>query len=92
ISDHIAIRYRPLINVDYLSHSWQEDDIWSSWRNIVSNVELNEGRSRFENALWRAWAKSRYKLKTISPEDINWHKDSDYNWLYGPFQSPSNSS
>lgn len=49
------------------------------------------GSSRFENALWRAWAKSRYMLKTIPPENINWLKDSDYNWLYRPLQSSKSS-
>jgi hypothetical protein len=39
---------------------------------------------RLENASWRTWAKQRGKLKTISPETLNWLKDSDVTWLYGP--------
>jgi hypothetical protein len=27
---------------------------------------------RLENAGWRTWAKQRGKLKTISPETLNW--------------------
>ncbi|KAH8704332.1 hypothetical protein GQ44DRAFT_778172 [Phaeosphaeriaceae sp. PMI808] len=91
ISDDIAIRHEPLRNVNYLSHVWREDDIWSSWRYIVSNAGLHDGPSRSENALWRAWVKSKYKLKTVPPENISWLKDSDNNWLYGPLQSLSKS-
>lgn len=65
--------------------------MWSSWKYIISNARLREGSSRFENSLWRAWAKSKYKLKTIPPENINWLKDSDYNRLYGPLQSSKSS-
>jgi hypothetical protein len=68
----IAIGHEALRYVDYLSHDWQEDDMWSSRRYIVANAGLQEGPSRLENALWRVWAKSKYKLKTIPPEDINW--------------------
>ncbi len=32
----------------------------------------------------RTWAKSRNNLKTISPETLNWLKDCDVTWLYGP--------
>jgi hypothetical protein len=28
--------------------------------------------ARLENASWRTWAKQRNKLKTISPETLNW--------------------
>ncbi|PWN20008.1 hypothetical protein BCV69DRAFT_215877 [Microstroma glucosiphilum] len=39
---------------------------------------------RLENASWRTWAKQRGNLKTINPETLNWLKDSDVTWLYGP--------
>ncbi|KAF9006159.1 hypothetical protein BDQ17DRAFT_1324922 [Cyathus striatus] len=42
---------------------------------------------RLENASWRTWWKQRNKLKTITPETLNWLKDSDVTWLYGPFHS-----
>jgi hypothetical protein len=29
-------------------------------------------KSRLENASWRTWAKSKYRLRTISPETLNW--------------------
>jgi hypothetical protein len=72
ISDDIELRHEPLRYVDYLSHAWQEDDLWSSWKHVVSGGGLHEEPSRFENALWREWAKSKYKLKTTSPEKIDW--------------------
>ena len=40
--------------------------------------------ARLENASWRTWAQRRSNLKTISPEVVNWSKDSDVTWLYGP--------
>lgn len=45
--------------------------------------------SRLENASWRTWWKQRNKLKTISPETLNWLKDSDVTWLYGPLHPGS---
>lgn len=42
---------------------------------------------RLENASWRTWQKQRNKLKTISPETLNWLKDSDVTWLYGPLHT-----
>jgi hypothetical protein len=70
--DDTAIRHEPSQHVDYLSHEWEEEDIWSSWRHIVSKRRIYGERSRLENASWRTWAKSKYKLKTVSPETLNW--------------------
>ncbi|KAF9255247.1 hypothetical protein L218DRAFT_358215 [Marasmius fiardii PR-910] len=39
---------------------------------------------RLENASWRAWWKQKNELKTVNPEILNWFKDSDVTWLYGP--------
>lgn len=63
----------PSRQVDYLSHDWQEPDIWSSWRYIrKEKAGYPQNAARLENASWRTWAKSKYKLKTISPETLNW--------------------
>jgi len=63
----------PSLQVDYLSHDWQEPDIWSSWRYIrKEKAGYPQNGVRLENASWRTWAKSKYKLKTISPETLNW--------------------
>lgn len=91
----------PSRQVDYLSHDWQEPDIWSSWRYIrKEKAGYPQNGARLENASWRTWAKSKYKLKTITPETLNWFescqnfvvdcfrlKDCDVTWLYGPLQS-----
>ncbi|KAF2118544.1 hypothetical protein BDV96DRAFT_488836 [Lophiotrema nucula] len=84
--DDTAVRIEPSRHVDYLSHEWNEEDIWSSWRHIVTQRKVYGERSRLENASWRTWAKSQFKLKTVSPETLNWLKDCDVTWLYGPLQ------
>ncbi|KAG6135120.1 hypothetical protein E4U35_004340 [Claviceps purpurea] len=84
--DDTAITNRPSQQVDYLSHNWKEEDIWSSWRYIVSKRGEQANSARLENASWRTWMKARGNLKTISPEQLNWLKDCDVTWLYGPLQ------
>ena len=70
--DDTAIRSEPSRHVDYLSHDWTEEDIWSSWRHIVAKRKVYKNSPRLENASWRSWAKSKYRLKTVSPEKLNW--------------------
>ena len=70
--DDTAIESEPTRHVDYLSHSWKEEDIWASWRHIVAKRNLYANSPRLENASWRTWAKSKYSLKTVSPEALNW--------------------
>ncbi|KAK8844076.1 hypothetical protein IAR55_006870 [Kwoniella newhampshirensis] len=77
----------PSICVDYLSHDWSEKDIWASWRNMTRHKHEIANGVRLENASWRTWQKQRNKLKTISPETLNWLKDSDVTWLYGPLHT-----
>ncbi|KAN0063712.1 protein phosphatase regulator [Thecaphora frezii] len=74
----------PSICVDYLSHDWTDEDVWSSWKAMTKQKDKIANGVRLENASWRTWAKQRGKLKTISPETLNWLKDSDVTWLYGP--------
>ncbi|RKK87484.1 hypothetical protein BFJ68_g17032 [Fusarium oxysporum] len=85
--DDTAVSSRPSRQVDYLSHEWREEDIWSSWRYVVTWRGEFPNSSRLENASWRAWMKAKNNLKTISPESLNWLKDCDVTWLYGPLQS-----
>ncbi|KAI9701899.1 MAG: hypothetical protein M1836_001243 [Candelina mexicana] len=87
--DDTAVRNEPSRHVDYLSHDWKEEDIWYSWRHIVSKRKVYGNSARLENASWRTWTKSMYRLKTISPETLNWLKDCDVTWLYGPLQTGS---
>lgn len=70
--DDTAIRSQPSRHVDYLSHNWREEDIWSSWQHIVSRRGTYSNSARLENASWRTWIKSKNKLKTVSPETLNW--------------------
>ncbi|KAK2592319.1 protein phosphatase regulator [Conoideocrella luteorostrata] len=84
--DDTAVSSRPSRQVDYLSHDWKEEDIWSSWRYIISKRGEFANSARLENASWRTWMKARNSLKTISPEELNWLKDCDVTWLYGPLQ------
>ncbi|KAH8910916.1 hypothetical protein BR93DRAFT_934480 [Coniochaeta sp. PMI_546] len=87
--DDINVRPQPSRHVDYLSHNWREEDIWESWKLIVSKKGEYSNAARLENASWRTWMKSKNKLKTVSPETLNWLKDCDVTWLYGPLQSGS---
>ncbi|KAF4332717.1 hypothetical protein FBEOM_13479 [Fusarium beomiforme] len=88
--DDMAVSSRPSNQVDYLSHDWREEDIWSSWRYIVMQRGELPDSQRLENAVWRTWIKAKYNLTTISPEKLNWLKDHDITWLYGPLQSVPN--
>ncbi|KAH8674676.1 hypothetical protein BGZ60DRAFT_372780 [Tricladium varicosporioides] len=90
--DDTAVRTQPSRHVDYLSHNWKEEDIWSSWKHIVSKRGAYNNSARLENASWRTWTKSKNKLKTVSPETLNWLKDCDVTWLYGPLQTGSENS
>ncbi|KAK9461491.1 uncharacterized protein V1516DRAFT_685922 [Lipomyces oligophaga] len=83
-NDDSVIAVEPSRHVDYLSHNWKESDISSSWRYIVLRRKDVANSARLENASWRTWAKARNNLKTVSPESVNWLKDYDVTWLYGP--------
>ena len=68
-----------MIQVDYLSHEWREEDVARSWSNIKSQQSREKNSAadlsnmlRLENASWRTWWKQRNKLKTISPQTLNW--------------------
>ncbi|ATY63089.1 protein phosphatase type 1 complex subunit Hex2/Reg1, putative [Cordyceps militaris CM01] len=84
--DDTTIASKPSRQVDYLSHDWKEEDIWTSWRYIVTRRGEVANSARLENASWRTWMKAKHNLKTISPESLNWLKDCDVTWLYGPLQ------
>jgi hypothetical protein len=72
VGDDLDITDQPSRHVDYLSHEWREEDVWSSWRHIVGKRRVLENWERLENAAWRTWAKSRSKLDVVSPEKLNW--------------------
>jgi hypothetical protein len=70
--DDTAVRPQPSTHVDYLSHNWKEEDIWSSWKHVVSRRNAYSNSARLENASWRTWTKSKNGFKTVSPESVNW--------------------
>lgn len=71
--DDTAIRTQPSRHVDYLSHNWREEDIWSSWKHIVATKGQYSNSARLENASWRTWMKAKNKLRTVSPETLDWY-------------------
>ncbi|EJU03743.1 hypothetical protein DACRYDRAFT_105900 [Dacryopinax primogenitus] len=77
----------PSICVDYLSHNWEEQDVWVSWRNMTRHKNDIANGARLENACWRTWWKQRNHLQTCAPEMLGWLKDGDVTWLYGPFHT-----
>ncbi len=70
--DDTAVRPQPSRHVDYLSHDWKEEDIWESWKYIISRKGEYTNAARLENASWRTWMKSKNKLNTLSAEKLNW--------------------
>ncbi|ESZ94636.1 hypothetical protein SBOR_4983 [Sclerotinia borealis F-4128] len=90
--DDIAVRTKPSHHVDYLAHDWPEEDLWASWKYIQLNRSTYDNSRRLENASWRCWAKKRMNLKTIAPESVDWEKDCDTTWLYGPLHKQDSSS
>ena len=73
--DDSVVTVQPSRQVDYLSHSWKEEDIWMSWKYVISRRKYNDqtNSARLENASWRTWAKSKSGLRTVSPEALNWY-------------------
>jgi hypothetical protein len=71
--DDTAIRIQPSRHVDYLSYGWREQDLWASWKLVTSKRMAYNNSSRLINASWRQWGKSKWKLRTVSPETLNWY-------------------
>lgn len=90
--DDNDLLYEPQRHVDYLSHDWKESDIYKSWRYIVLRRKDVANSARLENASWRTWAQLKNHLKTVPPESVNWLKEGDVTWLYGPlYKEPGKS-
>lgn len=83
-ADDTFVSHEPSRHVDYLSHDWKEEDIWASWRYMVGKRKVHGNSIRLENASWRTWGKKKFKLRTMSAGKLNWLKDCDVTWLYGP--------
>ena len=70
--DDASLQPLPRGQVDYLSHDWNEEDCWLSWRNMTKQKNEIANGVRLENASWRTWWKQRNELRTVSPETLNW--------------------
>lgn len=81
--DDTAVRREPTAHVDYLSHSWAEEDLWASWRYITSKRKVFTNSMRLENAVWRSWTKSKYQFTTIAPGQVNWYADPSLRLWFG---------
>ncbi|KAG0170032.1 hypothetical protein DFQ28_004976 [Apophysomyces sp. BC1034] len=77
----------PEVCVDYLSYRFEEMDLAASWQLITKQKNDIVDGIRLENASWRTWAKQRSNLKTVHPQTLNWLKESDVTWLYGPLHT-----
>jgi hypothetical protein len=70
---NFPVRFKPTRHVDYLSYNWREEDLWTSWRHLTAHKNAYSNGERLQNASWRTWEKTRSKLKTVSPETLNWY-------------------
>src|SRR5256885_8581512 len=68
-----GIQHPPKFYVDYLSHDWKKEDIWTTWKVTSKQKKELANGFRLENASWRAWAKQTYNLKTVNPDKLNWY-------------------
>ena len=48
--DDSTVRAQPSRHVDYLSHSWKEEEIWESWKFIVARRGAYSNATCLENA------------------------------------------
>ena len=71
-TDDSSVSTLPRGQVDYLSHDWEEEDVWRSWRNMTRQKNEIANGIRLENASWRTWWKRRNGLGTVTPETLNW--------------------
>jgi hypothetical protein len=70
--DDSAAMEQPTRHVDYLSHEWTVEDVYSSYKFVRAKRQLYPNNARLENAAWRTWEQKRRNLKRISPETVKW--------------------
>ncbi|KAJ1677758.1 protein phosphatase regulator, partial [Spiromyces aspiralis] len=94
-----ALRHHPYLllpRVDYFYHTWDDLAFGSNWFMLrkVYPEEINEWdpdpalKLRCLNVLWRRWTARLFNLQKFPPENINWNKDADLTFLYGPVCDP----
>lgn len=76
-------------NIDYLSNeiSIPNEVLIKCFKQSKYDISLiipSTISLRLKNIAWRRLYKNLNNLKEISPRHINWYKDHDINWCYGP--------
>jgi hypothetical protein len=78
----------PSLLVDYLNHTFEVDSINAASKVIKAFNPIDDVQnSRLANVLWRSWLIKHSKLRKTDPRQLNWHKDADTGFLYGPIPS-----
>lgn len=93
-NDHLITEFA----IDYFQYNFEEIELHNCWKIIHnansinnSNIPLSTDIDRLENISWRKWAKMKFELDEVKPEMVNWYKDCDITWLYGPLAGSSSS-
>lgn len=76
---------QPTICVDYLSYTFNEQDCFECWKNITHSKTKIVNGYRLENATWRRFFQLKNKIPKLNPMTLNWQKETDELWLFGPF-------
>lgn len=90
LDDFVLHRYHPFWeNIDYTSKRnipvLQLHACWKENSGLRAAKALSEvDPRRLENISWRKWNKQLWHLAELPPSAINWNKDQDITWLYGP--------
>lgn len=76
--------------IDYFQFDFTELELHNSWK-VVHSGSINKcfiphstDIARLENLSWRKWTKLKYNLEEVSPAMVDWNKECDITWLYGP--------
>lgn len=93
-NDHLITEFA----IDYFQYQFDEIEIHNCWKIIHNantqnnyNIPQSTDIDRLENISWRKWAKMKFDLEEVPPEMVNWYKDCDITWLYGPLAGSSSS-
>ncbi|CAG8071488.1 unnamed protein product [Penicillium nalgiovense] len=84
--DDSMVTHEATQNVDYLSLEWKVEDIWDTRKYIRRRKAQLKNYRRLDNALWRVWAKQGKGLPYFPSRLIQWDKDTDITWLFGPWK------
>lgn len=76
--------------IDYLSNEYEIPDTllikcYKSCNHYDMSLMIPSTASiRLQNIAWRRLNKNLNKSPEVNPQEINWYKDYDINWCYGP--------